>query len=312
MEIGELKKQIKNGNFDPYYIFYGEEHYILKQYIKLIAEKSGLEIVYIDSLGEVFAKITQKSLLNCPYLYVIIDDKEFLTNEKAWDALGDGRKLRDDKVIFYYTSVDKRVKFWKHFQVPVVEFKKLDNSVLTKYIQKEIDLSAENCETLIDVCEGDLSRIYLEIDKIKSYPAKDKKCYMQRDDIIFTHLLNEGAIYKAPKDAIFDFVDAVLDRDTTRAWNLLEQSYAVGEANMVLLSVLYNNVKTLLQVQSCKDTKGLGLNGWAVKNVSKHKDRYKNGELIKFMKLIREAERGIKTGLIADDISVEYILVQVI
>ena len=128
---------------------------------------------------------------------------------------------------------------------------------------------------------------------------------------ILQDLMDMGAIYKAPKDAIFDFVDAVLDRDTKRAWDLLEQSYAVGEANMVLMSVLYNNVKTLLQVQSCKDTKMLGLNGWVVKNVSKHKDRYSNGELIKFMKLIREAERGIKTGLIADDISVESILVQV-
>ena len=160
MELGELKKQIKNGNFDPYYIFYGEEHYILKQYIKLIAEKSGLEIVYIDSLGEVFAKITQKSLLKCPYLYVIIDDKDFLTNEKAWDALGDGRKLKDDKVIFYYTSVDKRIKFWKNFQVPGVEFKKLDETVLIKYIQKDLKFMTDDyCKMLIDVCEGDYSRL---------------------------------------------------------------------------------------------------------------------------------------------------------
>ena len=309
MEINNLKAQIKSGRFDPYYIFCGEEHYILKEYIKMIAEKSGLKIVYADSLGDVFAKITQKSLLKSPYLYVIIDDKDFLTNEKAWDALGDGGDFKDDKVIFYYTSVDKRIKFWKHFQVPVVEFAPLENRILIKYIQKEINLSVENCEILIEVCEGDLSRILLEIDKIKKYVNYLGPAETQNG--VFDKFLKEGTIYKAPKDAIFDFVNAVLERDTEKTWDLLEQSYAVGEANMVLLSVLYNNVKTLLQVQSCKSTKNLGLNGWAVKNVSAYKDNYSNGELVKFMRLIREAEKGIKTGVIADEISVESILVQV-
>lgn len=307
MDINSLKAQIKSGKFSPYYIFYGEEHYILKRYIDMIAEKSKLKISYIDNLGSVFAKITQKSLLNEHYLYVIIDDKEFLTNEKAWDALGDGRKLKDDRVIFYYTSVDKRIKFWKKFQEPGVEFAKLDERILTKYIRKEIPLSEDNCQILIDVCEGDLSRIFLEVDKIKQYmnhlgPAKTQ-------DGVFDKLLKEGAIYRAPKDAIFDFVNAVLERDVNKSWDLLEQSYAVGEANMVLLSVLYNNVKTLLQVKSGE--KNLGLNGWAVKNVSPYKDNYSNSELVRFMRLIRQAEKGIKTGLMSDDISVESILVQV-
>ena len=160
MDINSLKAQIKSGKFSPYYIFHGEEHYILKRYIDMIAEKSNLEILYVDSISDVFSKIRQKSLFSNPYLYVIIDDKEFLTNERAWDALGDGRELKDDRVIFYYTSVDKRVKFWKKFQEPGVEFAKLDERILTEYIRKEIPLSEDNCQILIDVCEGDLSRIF--------------------------------------------------------------------------------------------------------------------------------------------------------
>lgn len=307
MDINSLKAQIKSGKFSPYYIFYGEEHYILKRYIDIIAEKAKLKISYIDNLGSVFAKITQKSLLNEHYLYVIIDDKEFLTNEKAWDALGDGRKLKDDRVIFYYTSVDKRIKFWKKFQEPGVEFAKLDERILTKYIRKEIPLSEDNCQILIDVCEGDLSRIFLEVDKIKQYSKKFTGDYGA--DNFFHMLLSQGAIYRAPKDAIFDFVNAVLERDVNKSWDLLEQSYAVGEANMVLLSVLYNNVKTLLQVKSGE--KNLGLNGWAVKNVSPYKDNYSNSELVRFMRLIRQAEKGIKTGKMPDELSVESILVQV-
>lgn len=308
VDINSLKAQIKTGKFDSYYILYGEEHYILKKYIDMIAEKAKLKKLYVDSFGEVFAKISQKSLLNEHFLYVIVDDKDFLTNEKAWSALS---KIQDDIVVFQFTSCDKRLKFWKNFQEPGVEFGKLEERILIKYIQKEIDLTEENSKILIDVCEGDLSRIYLEIDKIKKYAEANVTLIRNVDNNAFQTLLDDGTIYKAPKDAIFDFVNAVLDRDIELSFDLLNQSYEVGEANMVLLSVLYNSVRTLLMLQSCKDTKGLGLNGWSVKNVKPYVDAYTNGELVHFMKLIREAEKGIKTGIMPDDISVQSILVQV-
>lgn len=309
MNIGDVKQHIKSGKFDNFYIFYGEEHYILKEYINKIAEKTGLKISYIDNLGSVFAKISQKSLIKEHFLYVIVDDKEFLTNEKAWSALGDGRQFKDDKVIFYYTSADKRVKFWKNYKDRAVEFPFMSEDILLKYIKRSVsNLSDENCHHLIEICGSDYSRIALELDKIKQFSIAG----MYGDlDKVFAHLINVGAIYKEPKDAIFDFVGAVLERDAVKAFNLLEQSYAVGEANMVLLSVLYSNIRTLFMIQASKSTKGLGLNGWVVKNTIQYKGNYTNGELARALKLIRASEKGIKTGAISDEMSVQSILVQI-
>ena len=39
---------------------------------------------------------------------------------------------------------------------------------------------------------------------------------------------------------------------------------------------------------------------------------YTNDELVKALKLLRNIEKGIKTGSIPDDLSIEYFLVQVI
>ena len=63
----------------------------------------------------------------------------------------------------------------------------------------------------------------------------------------FEQLVGDGTIYEPPYDTIFDVVDAILDRNVHNAFNLLQQSYEVGAATMVMLSVLYTNVKAVLQ-----------------------------------------------------------------
>jgi len=305
MEIGDVKQQIKTGGILPLYIFYGDEGAIIKEYIKQIAKKSGSTIIYDNSISDLVHYSKSTALIQEKYVHVILDDKEFLTNEKAWGFTG----IKGDIVIFQYTNCDKRLKFWKNFANTCVEFKKLDNEILIKYIQKKIDLSRENCLKLIDCCEGDYSRILLEIDKIKQYSEANVTLIRNIENNAFDILLNSGVIYTAPKDAIFDFVKAFLDRDTILAQELLKQSYAVGEATLVLISVLYDNVKTLLQVKSGE--KNLGINGWQAKNVSAYKDRYTNGELVNCMRLLRKCEKGIKTGTMPENIAMQYVIVNV-
>lgn len=305
MEIADVKQQIKTGEFDKFYIFYGEEHAIMKIYLEMMAKKGNYEIAYVDSLMDLMSGVTTKALIQNRHLYIIMDDKEYLTNEKMWEKF---TGLKDDIVVFYYTSADKRLKFWKNNKDRAIEFGRLDTRILVKYIQKDAPFSNDVCEELINVCQNDYGRILLEIDKVKAY----SKSQAVEADWAFEKLVKEGVIYRPAKDAIFDFVAAVLERRPSKAYDLLQQSKAVGEANLVLISVLYNNIKTLLQVQSGKSWKELGLNGFAVKNVIAYKNNYSNAELVRAMKLLREIEKGIKTGSIPDELSVEYFLVQTI
>ena len=65
-------------------------------------------------------------------------------------------------------------------------------------------------------------------------------------------------------------------------------------------------------VKSSKDYKKLGLNGFAVKNVIEYRDIYTNGEIINAMQTIRQAEKGIKTGEMPDEISMYYVLAHIL
>ena len=174
---------------------------------------------------------------------------------------------------------------------------------MAKYIAKEIELSNKEVDTLIKVCDSDYGRILLEIDKIK------------RSGQTLQELLDNGTIAVPPYDAIFDFVDAVLKRKVSWAFDLLEQCYEVGEATMVMLSVLFSNAKQVLQVQACdsKDIAGTtGLTAWQVKNAKEKCGHYSIGELVYMLKLIQRVEKGIKTGQIEEDNAMEYILVNVL
>ena len=135
-------------------------------------------------------------------------------------------------------------------------------------------------------------------------------------DEAFEDLLADGTIYTPPKDAIFDFVDSVLDRkDGVLIFNLYSQCREVGEATLVMISVLYNNAKALLQVQTCTSSdigKSTGLSGWQIMNAKKHLGKYRPGELLKIMRLCTECEQGIKSGKIEEQFAVEYILTNVL
>ena len=194
------------------------------------------------------------------------------------------------------------------------------NATLQKQLQEDvlngniliilltIALNKSNSKRLIDLCANDYSRILLDIDKITRYDTKNV-------DKAFEELVEQGTIYTPPKDAIFDFVDAVLRRQVSRAYNLLEQCYAVGESNMALLSVLYSNAKQMLQVQSCESrdiVKSTGLTAWQVKCAKERIGKYRIGELVYMLKLIQKIQKGIVTGQIDEYMSVEYLLVNVL
>ena len=314
MDISTIKSQIKSKQLKDFYIFTGTEWKVQEIYIRQIAKCKGFDVKYIDSVTDIYSSLQNKSFLSKSYIYVVRDDKELMTNEKLQEKIK-GELLGDNILILLLTSVDKRLKFYKAYKDTICEFEPLPEAMLIKYIQKEIDLSKTNCQKLIEVCESDYGRILLEIDKIKQYQDYDIYEIDHMADIAFEILLKDGTIYKPPKDAIFDFVNAILDRNVDLSYNLFEQCKEVGEATMVMLSVLYTNAKAVLQVQACESkdiSKSTGLTGWQIKCAKEHTGNYSIGELVNILRMIQELESGIKIGKYDEQIAVDYLLVNIL
>lgn len=313
MEVTELKAKIKSNKLPNFLIFTGDEWAVQNIYIRQIASRN-MEVRRIDSIMDIISKLKNKSFLsNQKLLYVVRDDKELMSNAKWWGRIE--KLLGNNILILLITKPDKRTKFYNQYKNTFIEFKPLNEANLKKYVLKEIPkASSKNIDTLITICEGNYGRILLELDKIKHWRigyGKDKQELMPEDGALL-RLINDGTIYKPPKDAIFDFVDAVLDRKAQKAFELYENCKGVGEATLTLLTVLFNNAKAVLQVQDCESkdvSKSTGLTGWQIMNAKKHLNNYGTEELEDLLQLITRCEQAVKMGEIEDQFVVEYILV---
>lgn len=310
MTAAELKAQIISNTLNSIYIFTGTEIEVRNIFINQIASL-GYNVVRAEELSDIYSNLKRQGMASKPTLYVVAECSELLKNEKSWKVFN--INIGKNMLVFTFTSLDKRVKFYKQYKDLIVEFEPLKPELLKKYILKEIDLSDKNCDKLIEICEGDYGRCLLEIDKIKHFVAgygKDKQMQMPEEGG-FLRLLSSGVIYQPPKDAIFDFVDAVLNRDANRSFKLMRESYDSGEATLVMVSNLYSNFKSLLQVQSCKSrdiSNATGLTGWQISNAKKYLNKYRTGELVNAIHSIRNIEIGIKTGMIEEQIAIPYLL----
>lgn len=167
MDATQIKAHIQNKSFDKFYIFSGPEWKVQRLYIDQIARVSGKELRYIDSITDIYGKKGSKMFIPKSYVYVVRDDKEITQNEKIQEQLNS--IIGSNILILLLTAPDKRTKFFKLYKDTIVEFEALKPAVLKKYIQKEIPLTDDNCNKLMEVCEYDYGRCLLEIDKIKRY-----------------------------------------------------------------------------------------------------------------------------------------------
>ena len=308
MEVIDLKNLIKSNQIPNFMIFAGEEYMVQKIYIQQIAKVRNLKVQYIDAVADITKSLGNKSLFSENHIYIVRDDKEFMQSNKADEIIS---KLKSDILILMLTTLDKRLKFIKAYNSSIVDFKPLKSENLKVYIKREIDLSDRNIDILMEICEYNYGHCLLEIDKIKRYAESNVTLIKNIHNNAFQTLVEFGAIYVPPRDAVFDFVKAVLQNKPKLAYELLQDCKEIGEATLIIISNLYNSAKWIYQVQNCKSKdieKSTGLTYWQIKNAKECVGRFNNEDLEYLMRLCQNIEVRIKQGKIEEQIAVDYIL----
>lgn len=319
MKLHELQKQIVSKELDKVYVFTGEEIGIMDIYLDKIYSVVGCDVVRMDSVQESYAKMTQRRISGAPRCFVVRDDKEFLKQDKIWGTVFSLANKSPDYLILVYSSMDKRSKFYKQNTEMLTEFEKLSADMLSKYISKELPgiKDRDSCK-LAEICECNYSRILLECDKIRQYIAAVKRHTGQSMDYgaALTLLVESGVIFQPIGDITFKFTDAILTRNYKDASRYLREARQKQEPEIMVLSILYNGFKQILMVQGLgrdqsEPVKRTGLTPWQVKMAKEKQGHYSISELIEALKIVRFVENGIKTGQIDADMSLEYLIVNI-
>lgn len=305
MTIQEVMSDIKSGRLKPLYVFAGEELDIMHVYTHKIADTVGAKLEVVDSVADIFQSLSVKGMFADRHCYLIFDDKDFLDAENDWEKLID--RTDDNVVILALTKLDKRSKFYKSYGDIVVNFERMSADVLAKYVAKKVELKPKEIQELCDVCECSYGRIMLEVDKIIAFSAKNSQNHSKS----FRKLMDDGLIYAPPRDVIFDFANAVCVRNARASYGYLQELTELGESPLIEISVIYNGLKQMLQVQSCDNEDIAGTTGLSIGQIRATQRKighYKISELVTYLKLIKKVETGIKNGRIDQDNAVEYIL----
>lgn len=325
MKLHELQQQIISKALNKLYIFYGEEVGIMDIYLEKIYSVVGADIARVETVQDAYSKMRQKKLAGGPRCFVVRDDKDFLKNDKVWNTVFSTVENCSDFLILIYSSMDKRSKFYKQNADNMTEFEKLTPDMLAKYIQKELkDVDTQTAAHLAEVCECNYNRIMLECDKVKNYVHGRRSALLMDglyDDSLtygsaIRKLLTDGIIFKPIGDITFKFTDAILTRNYKDTAEYLRQARLKGEPEIMVLSILYNGFKQILMVQGLgKDqsepVKRTGLTAWQVKMAKEKQGHYSISELINALKVVRFAEKGIKTGQLDAEVAFEYVIANV-
>lgn len=310
MGVIELKAQIKSGKLNDLYIFCGEEWGVQKLYIDFMTQIIGKRL-YIDTIDDIYNQLTTSRIIKSSCLYVVRDDKAIISNEKLQNQLLNG-VIGNNVLVLIVTQLDKRTKFFTTFKDKIITFDKMTLQTLKKYVKRDLSITDESAKRLIELCEYDYGRIQLEEDKIRQYA--DKMQITNYDDVI--QLFEADGVISTPaQDAVFDLVDAIACRDVDAVYSLYEDCKKIGESSLVILSVLFNTIKQILQVQSYEGNNiesATGLNSWQVKTLRNKCGYYGNMELVNILKLIHELECGVKVGKYDDPILIDYLLANIL
>lgn len=313
MELLDLKNDIKEGKLQKLYIFTGPEQVIADTYIHKIAEISKKEVKYCYSMAEIYNTLTMVRLDGQSFVYIISEDKELLSKEVYWNAILEG-KLGNHIIILRYHVMDKRKKFYTTFKDYIVNFEKLSSNVVQNMILKRYkSLNEDDVFRLVNRCVGDYGRTLLSMDKV------ERLSKINNEDIStsLNKALEENLINIDAQDVLQDFLDCMVDADYEMAFFYYYLMRSYGEAELKIITYLYNTFRAIYQIQShgsknvfniARDT---GLYNQVIETYLNKTNIYETEDLIDILQLLRKCETDIKSGKIDNSIVMDKCLVDI-
>ena len=294
MDIVKLKSQIKSGKLDNIYVFVGEEIGLMNLYIGKMCE----EAHRVDTVAGVWKRLTSRGLGGEKSFYVVRDDKEFLQAEKVWSVAD--KMIRYGTLVLLYTNLDKRSRFYKAMESPIVTLEKMTRQQLINFVSKQssFGVSEGELDYLCEACNDDYTQIQNEIDKL-SRVWDDMRKHSSFREVV-------DNLVRAPKYAdTFSMANNVMQYNGKKAVEQMQFLLDNGESGIGMITVLYNNFRNAVQVLSAAGTakeisEQYGIHIAAVSNIMNNFDYSKDGAL-RAMRILQDAESGIKNGKYAED-----------
>ena len=316
---------IQSGDFRPVYLLYGEERYLRRQYKEklknaLCAPDDNMNVHHFDGKGVPVGEIidlAETLPFLAQYRVIFIDNSGLF--KSGGEQLAEYIATQNESTIFIFTEseVDKRGKLFKAVSSAgcVVDFAIQDENTLKRWVAGIISkegkkITESSVQLFLSKTGTDMENIQMELEKLLCY-CLDKEVVEAQDieEIVTTRVTNH----------IFDMVDAIAVRDTSKALQLYYDLITLKEPPMRILFLIARHCNILLQLKEMKAkghaqadmAKAAGVPPFAVNKYLTQASRFKVSTLREAVAKCVDAEEAVKTGRMNDVMSVELLLVGV-
>lgn len=329
--LQQLKAAVRSKQPQGFYIFHGEEVFLLQHYL------GQLRKVILDELTESFnyhrfnnenfdLRAFSEAVENLPMMaertMVQVDDIDLFKlpedgRNKVMDILSDIPEYCT--VVFAYETVefkpDKRLKkLWEVVsRGNIVEFTKQSQRDLVAWITRHFAargkyISQDLCLYLLELTDGTMTSLKGEIDKIAAFSGAETVC---RADI--------DAVTEPVLDAVvFRMTDMLGSREYAQAVDMLQKLLKMQQEPIVILGAVGGYLRRLGTARTLHD-RGLltgelmklyGLSDYAARKTMSAARQFSADFFKKAMELVLETDRKMKTSYDDPERLLEMLILQ--
>lgn len=322
--MDRINQDIKNKEFQQFYLLMGDEGYLKKQYREklsdaLIDVEDTMNYFYIEGKNPNLSKIYEvgETLPFFAERRVLVLENTGLF-KKAVDGMEEHFEKFPDTtvVIMVEEEVDKRNRLYKWFGKHgyVAELSMPDEKMLVSWIKKLCTQEGKSMEEsaifyLIEHMGTEMFLLKNELEKLFSY------C-IDRNHITITEI-NEVCLDEA-EDKMFDMLDAIGNRNQKKALHLYRDLLELRKPAMQILTLLNRHYNILMQISGLKDSgtdsktmaSVCGIPPFTVKKYMNQASAYTYNQLKEMLERCQITDQEIKTGIIKDIVGVELLIVE--
>lgn len=302
------------------YLLYGNENFLIEQELKKIIKKTKIDNYNIskynlleESILNVIDDANTISLFEDKKVIIItnlnksnIEEKELKKFENLIENISEEIVL-----IIIEEKLDERKKITKQLRkkAEVIELnrgKNISNTVKKMFEDYKIEYST--IDLLISIVGDDLSVIYQEVEKIKTY--KEDKIITKQDVI-------ESASSNINNN-MFDLINHIVKKEKEKSLELYKKLLKQNEEPIKIIITLANQFRLLYQVKELykkgnrEDTIAeiLKVHPYRIKLALERSKNYSSKVLLDYLLKLAEIDKKIKTSKIDKTLALELFILE--
>lgn len=326
--IKDLDKSIQEGKLNSLYVLYGEETYLIEEYLRKIKKtfgelSTGINYITHDekSISTIISDIEtpsfgyEKKLIVVRNSGIFKKDYKEPIKEKLVEYIKDNKELLDEScVIVFIEDTVHKFEMYKTVEPVgiVIEFQELKPIQLVERLKKicamyKVKVLDKNLQYLIEISGTNMQDLINEIRKLIEFAGPGGE--ITKDAI-------EKLANKQIQAVIFDLTDSLGTKNSTKALETLDGLIYNKEPVQKIIVVLYNHFKkiyltkmALKEKKNVQDVLDLKPNQTFLSTKYINQSRYFSEEEIRqLLDEIIDLDYKYKIGLIDIDVGLKSIL----